>query len=291
MQFFLCMSKVSKCKKTEGCSRTRWKGGLCRKCFAQEKVVAVTPAPTKKKKKTPALTKKKKKKKIIYEKGKGSAMIDEYNHVALSSATDEVAKILIDAKASALDIFASLVSPPRKPASRCLYRPQTQESSAAMRLVSTKIVEAMKKSKKFPELFRTFKAPACIDDCYVVAYPLSHNVACPTLHRDFLEKYVYSIFLLLSPITRDNGTVQLFLKSSSWERNEKRNTEDVIKHNEIKSGTSAESLMIMGEECDVIAFDARLLHQSMPNTSDNTRIVFSFTLYDSSRNSYPSLSV
>ena len=278
------MSKVSKCKKTEGCSRTRWKGGLCRKCFAQEKVGTVTPAPTKKKKKkTPAL--KKKKKKIIYEKGKGSAMTDEYNHLAFSSASDEVAKILIDAKASALDMYDSLVSRPRKPASRCLFRAQTPECSAALRLVSTKIMEAMKKSGKFPGLFRNFKAPACIDDVYVVAYPLSHNVACPTLHRDFLEKYVYSVFFLLSPITRDNGTVQLFLKSSSWEKNKKRNTEEVIKHNEIKSGTSAESLMMMGEECDVIAFDARLLHQSMPNTSDNARIVFSFTLYDSSRNS------
>ena len=278
------MSKVSKCKKKEGCSRTRWKGGLCRKCFAKEQVVTVIPAPTMKKKKM-------KKKKTSSEMGKGSAMTDEYYHLAFSSATDEVRKILSDVKALVLDEYTTFISPPRKPASRCLYRAQTQERSAALRSMSTKIVEAMKKSGKFPEVFRTFKAPDCIDDTFVVAHPMPHLVSCATLHRDFLEKYVYSVFFLLTPITRDNGSVQIFLKSSSWERNMKRSTEEVITLNERKFDTTAESIMMLGEECDVIAFDSRLLHRSMPNTTDSVRNVFAFSLYDSSRNSYPSLRV
>ena len=276
------MAKVSRCKTSKGCSRTRWKEGHCRKCFTKEQVVTATPAPTKKKKK----------KKKIYETGVGTDMADEYFHLHFSSEDDEVRKILSDTKASALDMYTSLCTPPpgRCP-SRRLFRPNNKKDSAAFRSISTKIVEAMKKSGKFASLFRAFKAPAFLDDSFIVAYPQSYPVACPTLHRDNLEKFVYSVFFLLTPMTSENGTVRIYLKSSKWEKDFKRNTEEVIKHNERKFGTCAESRLMLGEESDLIAFDARLLHQSMPRTilDSEERIAFSFTLYDSSRHSYPSM--
>jgi ectoine hydroxylase-related dioxygenase (phytanoyl-CoA dioxygenase family) len=231
----------------------------------------------------------KKKKKINFETGKGLAMTDEYFHLAFSSVNDEVAKILSEAKASALELYSSVRSPPY-PVSRKLFRAETPERSAALRSVSTKIVEAMKKSGKFESLFGTFKSPDCIDDAFVVAYPLPHHVAGPTLHRDFLEKHVFSVFFLLTPVTRDNGTVRVYLKSTKWEKDHKKSTEQVVRRNERKFGTS-ESLLMLGEECDVIAFDSRLLHRSMPNMTDSERIVFAVSLYDSKRNSYPSLVV
>ena len=65
----------------------------------------------------------------------------------------------------------------------------------------------------------------------------------------------------------------LYLFSKETELNQQR-----------KLGAVPEFVTLMGVEGDVVSFDARLLHQSLRNkTDEETRIVFSFTLYDAKK--------
>lgn len=102
----------------------------------------------------------------------------------------------------------------------------------------------------------------------------------PALHRDVLDGGIYTVFLLITPMTEDNGTVKMFLNSHKWERNWRLSSEDVLKQVKLQTGIDPEPIIMTGEMYDIVVFDGRLLHQSVYNNTTDDRIVFGFFLFD-----------
>ena len=89
----------------------------------------------------------------------------------------------------------------------------------------------------------------------------------------------YTVFFSLSCVTKDNGAVNIVLNSIFWPRDYRRGKEEVLRHHH-----GYNSVDMMGDQCDLFAFDGRLLHQSLRNTTEeDVRVVFAFTLYDSTK--------
>ena len=131
------MAKVPKCrsnggsdKKKGGCSNTRWKGGLCRRCHAagQEAILRTVP-PNKKKERV--------------QKTCGRVMQQEYVHLAHAQVCNKVAKKMRSIRAAALEVYARHVpSPPARPTTRVLFVGKTPEEVAELDALSEKLVNA-----------------------------------------------------------------------------------------------------------------------------------------------------
>ena len=106
----------------------------------------------------------------------------------------------------------------------------------------------------------------------------------PAMHRDDLV-LAYSVFFLLSPVTKENGTVKIFLDSQKWELNERLSEEDNLKKHMSASGEMPSSISLVGDKFDIVIMDGRLLHRSVYNSTNDVRNVFSFTLFDEKK--YP----
>ena len=143
----------------------------------------------------------------------------------------------------------------------------------------------MRASGKFSSLLKSLKRPTCTDSMFIVVYPGLRR-RCATLHRDFVDSHMYSVFFLLTRVTMDNGAVKIYLNSTKWERDPKQSTAEQLKKYERKLGKFPFHEVMMGDPCDLFAFDGRLLHQSSPNSSQDVRIVFAFTLYDAAKINY-----
>ena len=88
-----------------------------------------------------------------------------------------------------------------------------------------------------------------------------------------------SIFFACTPITENNGAVRVYLNSSEWIRNYRLGTED-----ELRRHQGYKFVDMIGDQCDVFAFDERLLHQSLKNTTEgDVHDIFAFTLYNSAK--------
>ena len=295
--YFLHMGKGKKCKsrgvsgkKKGGCQRTLWKGGLCRKChklWGEEEVAVSAPRKTNR---------------TSFQKGVGSRMTEEYVHVAHTQMSAELSDTVMTIRADALEVFKRLVpSPPARPTSRCLFQGATPEQIVEMDGLSGQVVNVMRESGKFAHVFKSLKKVSWTQAMFIVAYP-GMQKRCAALHRDFLNSHVYSVMFLLTRVTQDNGAVKIFLNSTHWELDDKRSSKvmwyyyyclsslilylfskETEQYQQRKSGVVPEFVTLMGVEGDVVAFDARLLHQSLRNTTEETRIVFSFSMYDASK--------
>ena len=101
------------------------------------------------------------------------------------------------------------------------------------------------------------------------------------MHRDNNDsnRRVISIFSAGTPITENNGAVRVYLNSSEWIRNYRLGTKDKLRRHQ-----GYKFVDMMGDQCDIFAFDGRLLHQSVRKTTEgDVHIVFAFTLYDSAK--------
>lgn len=128
------------------------------------------------------------------------------------------------------------------------------------------------------------KKPSTTRDNIIVAYPEAETHMGP-LHRDDVVGPIYSVFFFLTPVTKDNGTVKIYLDSQKWERNWRSSSERVLKQVERQTGVTLEPMLMEGELHDIVVFDGRLLHQSVYNSTKEARIVKSFTLFDA--HNYP----
>jgi hypothetical protein len=280
LHFFFFMTRNNKCKLTEGCRRARWKGRLCKKCFMKQGLdgADVNKAVPKKVK----LVKQ-------HQVGEGKKLTNEYLNLSYSDVVEsdmDVSAELLRLKVALLAAFDSLAERPAKPATRSLFRGVTKRAKSQLHSFSSGVMQVMMQTRAFASIFEKFKKPTCFDEMFIVSYPGVGDTRCATLHRDFLEENVYSVHFLLTPVTEDNGTVKIFLNSSVWERDPKLGTEDLVRSIERKMKMTASSVLMLGDACDVIAFDARLLHQSCPNTTEGERVMFVFTVYDSSQHKH-----
>ena len=133
-------------------------------------------------------------------------------------------------------------------------------------------------------MFRGIKTPCTSRQCFVVAYPEAVKRMGP-LHRDDVCGPIYSVFFLVTPVTKVNGTVQIYQDSQKWERNWRLSLEDVLKKAERDTGITPVPTLMEGECYDIVVFDGRLLHQSVYNFTRDVRIVFAFSLFDAEK--YP----
>lgn len=134
-------------------------------------------------------------------------------------------------------------------------------------------------------MFRNMKTPSSSRHNFIVAYPEATTRMGP-LHRDDVDgPHIYSVFFLVTPVTKDNGTVQIYPNSQKWKRNWRLSTEDVLKKVERETGVAPVPILMEGERYDIVLFDGRLLHQSVYNITKDVRVAFTFTLFDAAK--YP----
>ena len=126
------------------------------------------------------------------------------------------------------------------------------------------------------------KTPSFSRENLIVAYPEAGTHMGP-LHRDDVAGPIYSVFLLITPVTKENGTVQIYLGSQKWKRYLNSASEDVLKNVEREIGVTPVPILLEGEQYDLVVFDGRLLHQSVYNYTKDTRITFAFSLFDASK--------
>ena len=93
--------------------------------------------------------------------------------------------------------------------------------------LSGEVVNVMRESGKFASIFKSFKGVAWTQSMFIVAYP-GLQTKCAALHRDFLNRNVYSVMFLLTRVTQDNGAVKIFLKSTAWELDDKKSSKVII---------------------------------------------------------------
>jgi hypothetical protein len=102
---------------------------------------------------------------------------------------------------------------------------------------------------------------------------LSNSWTKGSLHRDFWEEEkttgVYSFLLFLDEVTTANGTVE-FWPNSQCLPLDRKNPERAIS----KSGLTAE--LTVGPSATVYAWDSRILHRSLPNTTKNRRLTLAW---------------
>jgi hypothetical protein len=178
----------------------------------------------------------------------------------------------LDSKLNSLcrDIDVSAYNPVRR-----VYKLEHDADNMAL---TDSIMRVMQESKKFKKMFKNMESPSTCRRSFIIAYPNASKAA-PQLHRDDIAE-VYTVFVLLSPVTRENGSVQVYLGSQKWPRSYRLSSEDVLKARERQVGTPVdEPVWIIGERYDIVALDGRLLHRSVFNTTDDVRTTFCFTVF------------
>ena len=274
---------MARCKtvigtRKETCQKKKWKQGFCHKCYKLYGTHSDEPEP--------------KKVKIISP------------HIAETDADFQMAVGSFGKSASSVANKLMEYLPPPRPtglrriASRLRVGFTDKKDIKTISKLAMELVGFMKADRHFKTMFTTMEKPATCAHGFIIAYPnaqkflpplhrdddlqvysifsFSYNISI-TLHRD-ADLQVYSIFFLLTPITFDNGSVQIYLGSQTWPRNYRLSSENVLK----KRGNPAPTYLI-GKTHDIVAFDGRLLHRSVYNSTQDTRIAFGFTLFDASK--------
>jgi hypothetical protein len=140
------------------------------------------------------------------------------------------------------------------------------------------IVELATKVVAFP-----LKDPVVNAPTLVIAPPSSSRSNAwtkGTLHRDFdcIETTgVYSFLLFLDEVTPENGTVAFWRHSKYIGPIDPRHPERALDN----AGLSSE--LLVGEEGTVYAWDARLLHRSLANLTQKTRVALQWLVTSAGR--------
>jgi hypothetical protein len=88
------------------------------------------------------------------------------------------------------------------------------------------------------------------------------------LHRDFLDERtsgVYTFMIFIDEVNQANGSVEIWT-NSQWIPLDEKNPQRAI----TKSGLQAQ--LLQGPPGTVVVFDSRILHRSLPNTTQNRRL-------------------
>jgi hypothetical protein len=268
-------------KKKETCQKTKYMQGFCRKCYnlygtkkLSDDVRKLEP------KKEP------KKVKIITPHIPEDADF-QMGEMSPGKSASSVAEEL-------MKYVTNMPPPPkglRRTASRLRVGFTKKTDIRCISKLAMELVGFMKDDRHFKTMFTSMDKPATCAHGFLIAYPnaqkflpplhrdddlqvysifsFSYNISI-TLHRD-ADLQVYSIFFLLTPITLDNGSIQIYLGSQTWPRNYRLSSENPA------------PTYLIGKTHDIVAFDGRLLHRSVYNSTKDTRIAFGFTLFDASK--------
>ena len=248
-----CKSNGRNGKKRGGCQNKVHKNGLCWKCLGL------------------GIISKQQVKKVLQE-GKenrietteGEVMTPEYIHLSfLKDVTDAEREIMKDMCYFATNIYGYLtIDPTKRPAaSRVLILPKTKKEKEMFEELMKYIFNVMTVFEYFQEILANLSFPSYRDGMFIVANPEKIKRNCGAFHRDSMDK-TYTVFFFLSSVTKDNGAVNIVLNSSGWPRDYRRGKEEVLRHHH-----GYNSVDMMGDQCDLFAFDGRLLHQSLRNTT------------------------
>ena len=140
------------------------------------------------------------------------------------------------------------------------------------------IIKNIKESGE-PHPICEMKKPVADRCSFIVAYPHGPNRR-PCLHRDDNVSGYYSVFFLLTRLTDMNGSVDVYENSEECPRNPKVGINEVLQNLEPSLHVP---VRMIGNVGDIFTFDGRLLHQSDVNSTHEKRVVFSFSVYDSTK--------
>ena len=275
------MGRSKTCQRIVGtnkkrCPRTRYKANLCRKCFLTKEAT---------KKQRPAAAKKLPLKQPA-EVGKGSTKNVEYVQVKLEDLPQDLKKRVDELLKKCDDIF-SAYTPPRRVGSRTRvgFSKEKSEVKDAIKLICKTLVEVLGSVDSFQEsILQDMKQPLTCRECFIAAYPNAYTYM-PPLHRDDILEGVYSVFFLLTDISEKSGSVRIYKGSQKCPRNMRHTGDADLCH--FFQGKVPNPIMVKGKRGDVVAFDARLLHQSVYNSSKDFRNLLSLSLFDNKSSGIP----
>ena len=301
-------------EKNRKCHKTTWKLNLCHKCFQEQRLAEqittklptaeqittklptseqiTTKLPTAEQITTKLPTKKAKKARTSQAQvGKGKTGNLEYVHVFLDDLSDE-SKVKMEDLLKRADDFFSKFERPSRPAARHRMMPLDKESVLLLRSITTSVIELLQGVYSFEDVFQAIKKPRSRSkslplsrrESFIAAYPTKEEVFIPPLHRDDILEGVYSVFVLLTDIdTVDAGSVRIHSHTQKCPRDMSNSGAYDLKRFYASHQLLDNCTMMTGKRGDVVAFDGRLLHQSVKNITSNFRNVISFSLFDGKR--------
>ena len=271
------VSLSAKTGKQSTCARPRWKAGLCGRCFkakeAEGHITTVKVVKTKKQRVA-------KKQEIALPEGNGMPVPYRLSKINKQPRPQQLTARKLQKTLMAYydSHLAQLLT--RRQGNRYLDR-----NPSVFLPFAVQVCAMMRdRGEDFKHIFGKMRKPVCYDAAFITALPPSEYAKrynlftrCPALHRDLNDPNHYSVFFLLTKMTEDNGSVLIYPGTHNVPRHFKDNAARV---EGIMAKGEAPNKMV-GDVCDCIAFDARLLHRSLNSTADHIRVLFAFTIYDS----------